>query len=315
MKTCPNCEHENPSSANHCMVCGALLVDEEQIPEEVRLKRELAGANETIELLKKSLATLQEKLESSGFDFDTQQLRDQLETSNGTIESLTGRIDSQNSEISNLKNQLSNARKKKGGKWGFIFIVLFVAASIIAYMIWDEKQSLARRDSEQIRELNNRIASLKREKDDGISELDDLKSSYNSLVTEFDELKSCYPLVISDIQIANVDSDGDIETDFGDYLYSGRTMYLKPQISYKGYAAVARTLKTKWIKPDGSLSVGASSPIGFSQSAEYSIYEGNQVLVLSGWGGADMGHWEAGSYRIEVWCGDVMLKSKTFTIY
>lgn len=289
------------------MVCGTMLVDEEQIPEEVRLKRELAGANETIELLKRSLTTLQEKLENSCVGVDAQQLKEQLETSNGTIESLSGQIASQKGEISNLKNQLLIAGKKKGGKWGFIFVVLFMVAAITAYTIWDEKQSLARRDSEQIKELGNRIASLREEKENDISELNDLQTRYNELEAKFDELKRLYPLIIEDVKIANVYNDGEIETDYGNSLYSSRTMYLKPKISYIGCASAAKTFKVKWIKPDGSISI--------SPSAEYYVFEGRQELALTGWGGSDMGHWNAGTYQIEIWCGDVALKSKTFTIY
>ena len=92
-------------------------------------------------------------------------------------------------------------------------------------------------------------------------------------------------------------------------------MYLRPKLSYKGYVDSPLTLKVKWIKPDGSLSTGSSSSPGFSQTAECSIYEGKQTLILSGWGGADMGHWGSGTYRIEIWHGNVMLKSKSFTVY
>lgn len=315
MKVCPNCEHENPSSANHCMVCGTLLVDEEQLPEEVRLKKELAEANETIELLKKSLTAIQKKLENTENDDEAQQLKDQIEGYKETIESLQERIDAQKSEITNLTNQLENERKKKGGKWGWVFVVLFLAAAITAYMIWDDRQYLSWYYSDQIISLKNEVSSLRQEKEDGNSQMNDLRTKYNSLETKYNELKNHYPLIIDDIQIANTYYDGEIETDYDGYIYSGRTMYLKPKLTYRGYVDSPKTLKIKWINPDGSLRSGTSSPTGFSQSAEYSIYEGKQTLLLFGWGGTNMGHWGAGTYRIEIWYGSVMLKSKSFTIY
>lgn len=316
MKVCPNCEHENPSTANHCMVCGTLLVDEEQLPEEVRLKKELAEANETIELLKKSLTALQEKLENTENNDEVQPLKNQIEDCNETIESLQGQVDAQKSEISNITNQLENEKKKKkGGKWGWLFVLLFLAAAIATYIIWDEKQSQEWYFSDQINRFKDEVSSLRQEKENGSVELNNLQTRYDGLEAKYNELKNHYPLIIDDIQIANTYYGGEIETDYGGSIYSSRTMYLRPKLSYKGYVDSPQTLKVKWIKPDGFLSTGSSSPPGFSQTVECSVYEGKQTLILSGWGGADMGHWGAGTYRIEIWYGSIMLKSKDFTIY
>lgn len=41
MKTCLQCESENPSSANHCMKCGALLVEETHLSEEAKLLKKI----------------------------------------------------------------------------------------------------------------------------------------------------------------------------------------------------------------------------------------------------------------------------------
>lgn len=55
MIICPECKTENPSKALHCMKCGALLVGVEELPEEIRLKRELNAAKEAIAKLNKEL--------------------------------------------------------------------------------------------------------------------------------------------------------------------------------------------------------------------------------------------------------------------
>lgn len=41
MKICLQCESENPSSANHCMKCGALLVEETHLSEEAKLLKKI----------------------------------------------------------------------------------------------------------------------------------------------------------------------------------------------------------------------------------------------------------------------------------
>lgn len=314
MRVCPKCELENPSTANHCMFCGALLVDEAQLPEEVVLKKELGEAKKTIELLKNTLAALQEKSENTANDLEVQQLKDQIEGCNETIDSLHVQIDAQKSEISNITNQLEN-EKKKGGKWGWLFVLLFFASAIVAYIIWDEKQTQDQNYTNRIKSLSDELSSLRQENENGFVELNSLQAKYDALETKYDELKKQYPLIIDDIQIANTYYGGEIETDYDGSIYSSRTMYLRPKLSYKGYVDSPLTLKVRWIKPDGSLSTGSSSPPGFSQTSECSIYEGKQTLILSGWGGADMGHWGSGTYRIEIWHGNVMLKSKSFTIY
>lgn len=317
MKICPNCEHENPSTANHCMVCGTLLVDEEQLPEEVLLKKELGEAKNTIELLKKSLAALQEKAENAGDDLEAQQLKDQIESCNETIESLREQIDARESEITNITKQLeSEKEKKKGGKWGWLFVLLFFAAVIAAYVNWDEKQSQRWYYIDEINRLSRELASLRQERESGSAELNSLQTKYDGLETKYKELKKQYPLIITDIQIANTNYGGEIETDYGGSIYSSRTMYLKPRLSYKGFVDANKTLKVKWINPGGSLMTGSSSPNGFTYSYDCSIYEGNQTLYMLGWGSSTMGHyWTSGTYRIEIWYGNVMLKSKSFTIH
>jgi uncharacterized protein (TIGR02145 family) len=62
MKLCPQCEKENPSSANHCMYCGTALVEEEQLSEEAKLLKKLKGQEEENRLLKTALdAQLKQK--------------------------------------------------------------------------------------------------------------------------------------------------------------------------------------------------------------------------------------------------------------
>ena len=125
-----------------------------------------------------------------------------------------------------------------------------------------------------------------------------------------------YPLIITDIKIGNVYYNGEVETNYGNSIYSSRTMYLEPQIKYTGLTSGFKTLYIKWFRPDGTMSSGSSSPYGYSQSNETYIYYGeDNTLTLSGWGNRTQGHWKSGTYRIEIWYGDACLKSKKFTIY
>lgn len=177
--------------------------------------------------------------------------------------------------------------------WGYwVAIVLFVVATIIAFVLYI---SMKERYDSQYRQ--NRT----------------LMSQYETLKSQ---VGNAYPLIISEIEIANSYRGGDIETDYGNTIYSSNTMYLKPRIKYYGISSGTKTLKIKWFKPDGSMSTGTSSPYGFSQSDSHYIYSGaDNSITLSGWGNENKGHWRSGSYRIEIWYENTCLKSKSFTIY
>ena len=61
MKICPNCKTENPSKAMYCMNCSALLVEEEHLPEEEKLRKELEKANQKV-------VSLEGELEKARFE-------------------------------------------------------------------------------------------------------------------------------------------------------------------------------------------------------------------------------------------------------
>ena len=60
-KNCPQCEKENPNSANVCMFCGTRLVENFEMDKIDALHSELSETKETIRLLKKALADAQTK--------------------------------------------------------------------------------------------------------------------------------------------------------------------------------------------------------------------------------------------------------------
>lgn len=55
MQNCPSCHKENPSAANHCMYCGTLLIEEDDLSEEEKLRSKLQEAEKENQLLKDAL--------------------------------------------------------------------------------------------------------------------------------------------------------------------------------------------------------------------------------------------------------------------
>jgi len=161
--------------------------------------------------------------------------------------------------------------------------------------------------SSQINNLRLSLTDEKEKREIAEEKLDDLKNSISSTI----------PMLITDIEIANVYSDGTIETSYGSSIYSSSSMYLKPRLTYTGIrTGESITLYAKLYGISGTLQTGNSSPSGYTFSSSVTVSEGSDnTCELSGWGGANKGFWSRGSYRYEIWYGNVCLKSKTFYLY
>ena len=123
------------------------------------------------------------------------------------------------------------------------------------------------------------------------------------------------PLIITNVEMGNIYENGNIETDYGDKIYSSHTMYLKPQINYVGVSQENITLYHRLYYPDGSLSTGDSSPKGYSTSTSLNIYTGENVAYMDGWGNSTQGNWRKGKYKFEIWYKKTRIYKKEFTIY
>lgn len=217
--------------------------------------------------------------------------------------------------ITSISATVNRQQGEGKGKYWFFIIIFAIAAIVLSvlYVEADENYSSANKERYEYKEkyeeatssMRSEISSLKQERDNAKSELSSLKN----------KVSSTYPLIINDIEIANVTYDGDIHTNYGNSLYSSSTMYLQPRIKYTGLTSGDKILKVKWYNSDGSIRRGTSSPSGFSQSQSVYIYNGDNTYTLSGWGNSTKGHWKSGTYRIEIWYGNSCLRSKIFIIY
>ncbi len=214
-------------------------------------------------------------------------------------------------------DKLNNQKKQISKVITLVLIVIGCGIGIflLSSNLDDTKSKLNSAKSEiemktnEISQLNNNISTLE-------GENSNLRQEVISLNSLKHKVSNAYPLIINNIEIANVDYNGNVKTDYGYTIYSSKTMYLQPRIKYDGLSSGDKTLKVKWYNPDGTLRRGSSSPSGFSQSESCYIYSGNgNTCTLNSWGNRTKGHWKAGTYRIEIWYDNVCLKSKTFTIY
>jgi hypothetical protein len=211
----------------------------------------------------------------------------------------------------------SKGKTKSSYTWISVVIIFIIGA--IAMNLWNKNVKLENDLSSQVgqnksmnirlQKSNEKISSLE-------SEISSLEKSLESMQSSLKVVGNTFPLIITDIEIANTKPGGEVITDYGQNIYSHQTMYLMPRVSYYGLSAGRKELKVKWIKPDGTLRTGTSSPYGYSYSDNINCLIGsNHALFLSSWGNNIVGNWNPGTHRIEIWYNNTCLKSKSFTIY
>lgn len=236
-------------------------------------------------------------------------------SSDGTIFSIQG--DGSIKQVAKIDENGNITTLKKVGniKWWVIITLLFIS-TVIGFVLY----IFAYNDIEYYKDhyyneqnsSRSKISRLEAQIQSKENEISNLKTKLSNLKSE---ISSITPFVIYKVEIGNSYKSGNLETDYGNTIYSGRTMYLKPKIYYRGFAAGNYELKIKWLRPNGSMSSGTSSPYGYSQSDSHSLSEGNNSLELSGWGNETMGHWESGEYRLEIWYDGKCVFLKEFRIY
>ncbi|MBO5591998.1 MAG: hypothetical protein J5913_03435 [Prevotella sp.] len=168
-----------------------------------------------------------------------------------------------------------------------------------------QKEGMIKTRDEKIVSLESSLSAEQSRRESAENELTELKNSYSDYM----------PVIITDVEIANVYNDGSVETDYGGTIYSSYSMYVKPKITYKGIkTGESISLDIKLYTPSG-LSRGSSSPSDCSWTESFYVSSGSNTQSFQGWGGSSKGHWTSGTYRYEFWYGNVCLKAKSFTIH
>ncbi|MGN0033990.1 MAG: hypothetical protein ACI358_09490 [Candidatus Limimorpha sp.] len=125
------------------------------------------------------------------------------------------------------------------------------------------------------------------------------------------------PFIITKMEVANVEYNGDIIQDYGSTIYDFKTKYLKPRITIKPFkTSGSYTVYVKLYKDNVLQRNTSSSPEDSTFSNSVTISgSSNQTVELSGWGSNNAGQWGIGTYRYEVWYNDYCLGSKKFKVF
>ena len=261
---------------------------------------------------------------TKGKDIDSSVFADYAKT----IKKLNQEKDDLGQKITELtKESIRLQRQKKRTTIVYLLGAFIILGCCIIFTLVGDKNNLRQENSsleKQVNSLNSEVSNL----NTSLNSKNELLESYSSKIDRLntenrlfcDTIKNLRgvlnaPLIVTDIEIANIYSSGTFETNYGGYISSSYSMYLKPRIRYVGLSSGYITISIKWLDPDGNLRAGTSSPAGYSQSESVSIDTGSNILELSGWGNSAKGSWSSGTYRIEIWYDNICLTTKSFTIY
>lgn len=248
-------------------------------------------------------------------------------TAPSSFSKTVARLNSEKEELTAQRNNLENEieslkRQKKQYRW-VISLSLLVAAALVAIVLFNQNVNNLNYTLNKKEATIDSLHTVISNKDNTISnqeeiisrkdrELKNTKSELASVQSSMNDLSQYTPLIVSDITMKNGGED------FGETIYSRNTTYLYPRLKVYGLVDRTITLYIKFYTPNG-LSTGTGkwqSPPGYSYKDDVTVQKNRQTMLYpAGWGGKDKGHWQKGTYRIEIWHNNSCLKTKTFTIY
>ena len=148
-----------------------------------------------------------------------------------------------------------------------------------------------------------------------LKELDNAYSTIKEYYNKMDDdSTSSLPFSYSSCEVANVDTDGNIITDYGKTIFDFKTRYLKPKITVNVRTEGTYDIYVKLFTPSGLLSTGNNSPSGYSYKHSVKMTSGVHSYELSGWGSNTDGHWKEGSYRFEFYYNGTLIGEKSFSV-
>ena len=225
-------------------------------------------------------------------------------------------------EQDNIEYNGIDAPRKKGRGANIlnaVLLLLLIASWAGGYYLFKDSGTA----KAGLRNANGKVAELQRNNNALRSELDTTAISlqrerlaHERLQLENDSLKTLYPVNVTKLEVANADGKGNAVSPYGKDIVASNSMYLMPRITYWGLkVGETITLNVRLYDHEGKLVTGTSSPAGYSFSCKIDpVLPGENSQALSGWGGADRGHFRAGTYRYEVWYDDMCLKQVQFKL-
>jgi serine/threonine protein kinase len=160
------------------------------------------------------------------------------------------------------------------------------------------------------------IGSLSEDLDDKDTQISSLKKSRDDLKTRMTVMQKIMPFRIDKIEMGNK-NDSMID-DFGRTLYASRMRFLTPKIYYTSFLGTSQWTVDIYYKiynpSDRPVRVSTSSPYAYDEGDRKLIETDSHYTILTGIGNDEHSIYSAGTYRVEIWCNEMCLKTMNFTI-
>ena len=249
---------------------------------------------------------------------------------NSNIQELTGNLSQRDEKIKVLNQDLISANAKIDS------MVIDITAKNCSIRNLEEVLSLNRKLIDSLNDtvefqgiliddLRSNISSVNSKLSYTESQLSTAKNDLKDVKRKLEETKcnlsnyqkniaKNFPFIIKDIELANYTKNRkQVISDYGQSIYSSKARWIWFRIKYDGIQSGTNKLYYRIYDSHGVLKTSSKSPSGYTHSTQTYISKGTNVSELFGWG-ADSSIWRKGTYRIEIWCEDVCLKQKSFSI-
>jgi len=147
-----------------------------------------------------------------------------------------------------------------------------------------------------------------------LKELEKAYSTIKEYYNKMDDESVSSLFVYKSCEVGITDKNNNVISDFGRTLYSYKTRYLTPMVTFDVKKSGTYDIFVKLYTSDGSLSTGSNSPSGYSYKYSVEMTPGTHSYNLSGWGSDNAGHWKAGEYRYEFYYNGNLIGNKSFSV-
>lgn len=216
------------------------------------------------------------------------------------------------SDIPYIKSNKGFPNKGKNHRYLYISIIaiLSVFLSLALITILHQKDSNDKLKTE-IEITREKINNLEQQRNQSLHLYIQTKDTLNSIRYALKEM----PFVINDIEFAIEDNNHKRTIDFGKRIEAARTQYLKPKLKYYGICNCISKVYIKFFYPSGMLSDNDTSPSGYTYFQSVNIKEGWNEVILSGWGGSNLGFFHPGTYVFEIWYNERCIGKKSIVFH
>ena len=213
-------------------------------------------------------------------------------------------------------NQITEAEKKHNEKdkykiYLILLAILLVISGIVNIVLTVERGE----QNSVIYSLYQEMDNIQNTREKLYQEKDSIQNELNSIRSVVSNFGNTCPIFIKDVKIGNFYNNGNVETDYGEPIYSANTMFLHPKIEYVGTSSEKIKVYWKLYYPSGKWSRGKSSPTNYSFCEDLSIHPGKNTIIGHGWGGSKKGNYSSGEYTMEFYYSDSLIYTHKFTIY